>query len=260
MRSTGQSKLPDGGGSSPKGLPVDPRLPGTTTFVTPRDERDSEDPSDTSIYDVEYPKDLPKDQTRQDTRNLSPNHPSFSGRGVSDRLPKYPYRDGIPTTHNASMIVELWKLQSAPTLTLTPGSRVAATLDGILTSLNPKVVERAGKCQAHLKRVDRKNLRWLFAVDCGNGAKVVKVKASRKGRVVKFSKMDLDISCSCPAWQWLGPEHHAKSNQYLDGKPRGTASVPVVKDPTMVNRVCKHVAAVLSMTRQWEIPLPKGKR
>src|SRR5690606_27541527 len=122
----------------------------------------------------------------------------------------------IPTIHNASTIVELWKLQLAPVLSVAPGTRVAATLDSILTGLNPKVVERAGQCQVQLKRADRKNLRWIFAVDCGNGVKMVKVKASRKGNVVKFSKMDLHLACSCPAWQWLGPEYHAKSNQYMD--------------------------------------------
>jgi hypothetical protein len=57
----------------------------------------------------------------------------------------------------------------------------------------------------------------------------------------------------------LGPEHHAKSEGYLDGRPKGTASSPDIKDPERQNRVCKHVAAVLSFIRGWDVPLPEKK-
>lgn len=132
--------------------------------------------------------------------------------------------------------------------------RTAVRLDAIVKGLNPKVEQRAATCSVSVKRVDLKNLRWIFIVDCGNGPKVVRVKAIRDGNIVKLSKMDLEVTCSCQAWRYLGPEYAAKTESYIDGKPRGTASPPNIKDPTRVNRVCKHVAAVLSQVRAWQIP------
>ena len=108
--------------------------------------------------------------------------------------------------------------------------------------------------------MDAANLRWIFAVDCGNGPKVVKMKAIRSKNVTRLSRMDVDFKCSCPAWRWLGPEHHAKREDYLDGRPRGTASVPVIRDPHNINRVCKHVAAVLTYSRAWEVPQAGKKK
>jgi hypothetical protein len=111
-----------------------------------------------------------------------------------------------------------------------------------------------------LKRADIANLRWIFSVDCGNGPKVVKLSAIRKGNITKFSKLELELSCSCPAWRWLGPEFHAKGEDFLLGKPIGTASTPDIRDPERDNRVCKHVAAALSVARGWEIPKQKKRK
>jgi hypothetical protein len=130
---------------------------------------------------------------------------------------------------------------------------VALNRDSILEGLNRKVQTRAKKCAVSLKRADINNLRWILSVDCGNGPKVVKIKATRDKNITKLSKMDLDLSCSCPAWRWLGSEHHSKREDYLDGKPRGTASVPMIKDPRGINRVCKHVASVLAFVKDWKI-------
>lgn len=54
-----------------------------------------------------------------------------------------------------------------------------------------------------------------------------------------------NVSCDCLFWQWQGPEHWAKVDDYLLGDPKGTASKPRVKDPKESHRACKHVAAVL---------------
>jgi hypothetical protein len=108
--------------------------------------------------------------------------------------------------------------------------------------------------------VDLKNLRWIFSVDCGHGPKAVKIKAVPKGKNRKFSALDLELSCSCPAWQWLGPEYHAKREKFLLKPQSGTASTPDIRDPERDNRVCKHVAAALALTRHWEIPKSKLQR
>jgi hypothetical protein len=134
-------------------------------------------------------------------------------------------------------------------------------LSGIVQGLNPVVEERGSKCAVQLKRSDNKNLRWILAVDChkGGGPRVVKVKGQRAARVKKLSKMDLDLKCSCPAWRWQGPEHHSLREDYLDGTPRGTASVPVIRDPGNINRVCKHMSAALSFIKDWTVDTAKKK-
>ena len=83
----------------------------------------------------------------------------------------------------------------------------------------------------------------------------VKVKAIRpRPNVTKVTKMDLELSCTCPAWQWLGPEFHAKQDDYQLGKPRGTATTPDIRDPERTHQVCKHVAAVLGFMGDWTVP------
>lgn len=132
-------------------------------------------------------------------------------------------------------------------------TKIAITLSGVIDGINPKVIQRAGKCTVSLKRADPRNLRWILMVECGNGPKVVRLKGFRRGNSTRLSKMDLDMACSCKFTRWQGPEYHAKREDYLDGKPQGTASVPVIKDPTGINRVCKHIYSVLQFVRDWDI-------
>jgi hypothetical protein len=219
---------------------------------------------DESIHKIDNADDLAKgqDHTPPDERDHSGFRPSIVSPGKPDpddtSKTKYPYRDGIPNEHNASalFVAEAWKAAVAHEMAFCPGVtvKVAVRLSEVMDGLNPKVLEKAQSCAVAVKRTDLGNLRWLFSVDCGNGLKVVRVKARRKANTVRLVLMDLSISCSCPAWRWLGSEHHAKRETYLDGKPRGTATVPVVKDPKGINRVCKHVAAVLSLMTTWKIP------
>lgn len=265
-----ESKLPSGPPAD-RGLSLDDSVPGTSTFAKPEDDIREDGKSEPgSIYKVDGPGNRAKPQDdaepgdERDHSGFKPTHAPAGGRGEDDTsLTKYPYRDGIPNTHNASVafVAGLYALDSAPEHVLRAGSpfetRTAAKLDDILSGLNPKVNQSASKCSATMKRADIKNLRWIFSVDCGNGPKVVRMKAVRKGNVVKLELMDLVLSCSCPAWRWLGSEHHSKREHYLDGKPRGTAWVPAIKDPTNINRVCKHVAAALSQAKGWTIPVAK---
>lgn len=260
-----ESKLPEGGPAG-KGLPVEDGLPGSATFSKKEDDvRDFDRNTDTPIYRKDNADDLLKDRSRVDTReDNADKHDGIGGFGKGEWdttiKTRYPYRDGLPHQHFASAenVVELWKLSHAHDLRVASESsiKVASVPHEVLSGLNPKFQERATRCSVSTKRADIKNLRWIFSVDCGNGAKAVKIHAfrERSPNVVKLSKMDVDLSCSCPAWRWLGPEHHAKREDYLDGKPRGTASVPVIRDPSGINRVCKHVAAVLSHVKAWNIP------
>ena len=255
-----QSGLPDGGKPSGRGLSLDDKIPGTSTF-NKEDEnhtRDFDKPDDKSMYEVEGPDDqLTKYKDVNDDNADKHNSVGYFGLGPADeRNPKtkYPYRDGIPNEKSAAYVVEAWKASQAPLIRFYPGQKAALRMGPIMQGLNPKYLQRAKSCSVGVSRFSKKSLRWIFSVDCGNGAKVVKLKATRRGNITQFSKMDLDIQCSCPAWRWQGPEHWSQSEEYLDGKPRGTATVPVIRDPSGINRVCKHVAAVLSHVKKWEVP------
>lgn len=53
------------------------------------------------------------------------------------------------------------------------------------------------------------------------------------------------VACSCPFWQYQGPEYWAKKEGFLLGSPVGTATRPTQRDPSQENYTCKHVVAVL---------------
>lgn len=262
-----QSKLPEGSPGG-KGVSLDPDIPGQKTFVKPLDDTRQTGKDDESIYRVDNPDDLTKEQTRPDVNmDNADKHDGIGylpGKGPWDSTsrPKWPYRDRAKHPHNASseFVLNSYLLTRAHDLTLpAEGSnlRVATKLGDIEQGLNPQVTERAQTCSVTLKRADVANRRWLFSVDCGNGPKVVRIKAE-KSRSSQMAKFDLHITCSCPAWRWLGPEHHSKREDYLDGTPRGTASVPRIKDPEGINRVCKHVKAVLGTVKNWQISKKKN--
>ncbi len=264
------AELP-GGGPADKGISLDPGIPGESTFSKPVDDIRKPQNEDESMYRVEGPDDMTKDQTVPDSIDHSNAHPSFNSGKPSEEgsKTKYPYRDQAPNAHNAAFLAEQWKLEGAPVRLVAASTpyvvvdlapKQAANLSQILTGLDPLFQDRARKCSANLKRADTKNLRWIFAVDCGNGPKAVKVKAIPKGRNLTFAKLDLELSCSCKAWQWLGPEYHAKTEAYQLSKPVGTASTPNIRDPERDNRVCKHVAAALSLTKSWALPETKIQR
>jgi hypothetical protein len=248
-------------------MSLDKDIPGTSTFNKPEDDKRQFDKAEPgSIYRRDRPDDMakPQDDQKGDGRHMEEVHPEYTdpgGRPPGDQsITKYPYRGDRKYKHYASVefVLESHLANSAPELVMSAdvsddGIKVATRLHAIEDGLNPLVTERSHQCTADLKRADIPNLRWIFAVNCGNGSKVVKVKAIRTGNVTNLSKMDLHLSCSCPAWRWLGSEHWSKGENYIDGKPRGTASEPVIRDPEGINRVCKHVAAVLSNIRKWQV-------
>ena len=122
--------------------------------------------------------------------------------------------------------------------------------------------QKARQIPVKLKRTDTRNAMWHFAVKGSKGIYTVKVKALKKGNIRSMAKADVLVSCSCPFWQWQGPEHHAKVGDYLYGRPRGTASVPDIKDPTNEHGACKHILAVFNhiLANKWDIPTQRGKR
>lgn len=262
-----EAKLPEGGPTD-RGLPLDDSIPGYKTFAKPEDDTSTGDQrkDDESIHRIDGPRDIPKSRDRIDVVDQTDANPHFMGLGKPDHSPKtkYPHRDGIPNAHNAAVaqyVVAMWHLREAADLFLPAGGRVAATLETMTRNLSTEIVQKGAKCGVSLKRADIPNMRWFFSVNCGNGPKIVRVKAGRIGNAQQFSKLDLHVACSCPAWRWQGPEYHAKHEDYQDPKTplQGTASTPNIKDPERVHKVCKHVAAVVSFTKEWTVPTQKKR-
>ena len=139
-------------------------------------------------------------------------------------------------------------------------ARVAAKISEIMSGINPKVVSGAKSVTPKLKRADPNNAMWTYTVPGSKGETyTVKVKGLPRGNLRAVSKMDVEVSCSCPFFRYQGPEHWAKVGDYLYGKPAGTATRPDQKDPDGRNRVCKHVAAVFERAGNMFYTPPKGK-
>lgn len=267
---TAESGLP-GGGPSDRGLPLDPSIPGSKTYSKPEGDVRQPKKDDESIYRVDNPDDLTKDRSRIDTvEDNADKHDGIGGLGKGEwdttNKTKYPYRDKRPNQHYAAldpeMVVQLWHLRNAHELVLPASAnvKVAVKISEIMRGVNKRTLWKSGLCRVAVKRKDPGNLRWIFAVNCGNGPKLVNLKAERSKNMTRMARMEIRVRCSCPGWRWLGPEFHAKGSGYQDGKPRGTASTPDIKDPERHNRVCKHVAAVMREIKEWVVPTTPKKK
>ena len=134
--------------------------------------------------------------------------------------------------------------------------RRAVLLSEIVSgTVDPELHARAGKLNVLLHKANAKLQRWVFEVRGGVTSHMVRVRAAKVAELGGVAGDDVFLSCDCGAWRWDGPEHHAQSKGYLDGKPRGTASVPIVRDPDGKHWACKHVLAVARIVSQSPLPL-----
>ena len=137
----------------------------------------------------------------------------------------------------------------------------AALIHDIQAGCSPDLVTKARQLKVQMARVDAKNAMWLFNVEGSKEPYRVRLQAIRKGNVKALAKSHVRVSCTCPFWQWQGPEHWAKQGEYLYGRPMGSATKPVVKDPSGQHRACKHVLATLNFvsSRKWDLPELRSK-
>jgi hypothetical protein len=170
-----------------------------------------------------------------------------SGGGISDQSADVPPASSrvIPDQMKQTLQDNLTYVQAAQ-------RRVAAAkIDQIMSNCGPKIVQRSRGIQFRRKRILPKHGMLIYEVQGSVGGRsdgktyIVRLKGIRKGNVKALAKMPVKVSCSCPYFRWQGPEHWAKVNGYLYGRPVGTASTPSVKDPKGQHWVCKHVYAIL---------------
>jgi len=134
----------------------------------------------------------------------------------------------------------------------TASVKTATTIPEILGNCGPDVTQRADKVKYKRKRLSPSGLSTWSATGSKGEEYVIRVKPIRKDKRLKqVAKMPVQIACSCPYFRWQGPEHWAVQNDYLYGKPRGSASVPVIKDPLSEHWACKHTIAVLRLVQKY---------
>jgi hypothetical protein len=213
-----------------------------------------------------YDKENPKQETEQPGADVQY---SAVGPGTYQRKPDE--KEGVPTgsqmpdTHTdnvpagSSRVVpngegQMWS-GDATYLQASSRQRVAATVAQVLAATDPKVLSkgRSYLSKLRVRRAKPETGFWAFAVPGSKGKSyTVKLKAVVPPPFKFVEKGQVQVSCDCDFFRWQGPEHWAKVEKYLYGKPAGTASRPVVKDPDARNRVCKHVAGVLEFTRKYK--------
>lgn len=131
--------------------------------------------------------------------------------------------------------------------------KYAATLGEIESHTSQDVLKKSRSVKVSLSKADPKNGMWTFKAVGSEGDYVVRVKATVQGNTKDVGKLPVQVSCSCAFFQYQGPEHWAKTNDYLYGKPKGTASKPTVKDPSGKNWACKHVLACLRLCSKYKV-------
>jgi hypothetical protein len=227
------------------------------TFVTDRfpDERPREpEKKEENIHNVDRADDLAKSPgpTNTDTRDrvgptrfITPDERNIPDTGL---------QPGSKLSQRVAerYLDEIREWRVLPAAVLADG-RIAATITDLEGRLSPRVVNKSKACTARLKRADRPNRMWIFAVDCGQGPHLVKVKAvPTKATIKKVETSDIKVTCDCGFFRFQGPEYHAKTGDYLYGKPRGTATAPKVKDPREKNLICKHVLSAFGIARRYQ--------
>lgn len=132
--------------------------------------------------------------------------------------------------------------------------KYAATIAEITAKTDGPILQKAKGVSVRLKRADPKNGFWTFkAAGSGGESYTVRLRAVVQGTMTDVQKAQVFVSCDCNFFRWQGPEHWAKTNGYLYGKPAGTASAPTEKDPRGQHRVCKHVAAAFNAAKQFRV-------
>lgn len=138
--------------------------------------------------------------------------------------------------------------------------RTAATINDLAHRTGPDVHAKAKGVPVRLRRADPQRGIWTFQARGSKGETyTIRVKGRRQGNVQNLSRAQVQVSCSCPFFRWQGPEHWAKANSYLYGRPRGTASKPDIKDPAGKHWACKHIIACFRLAHQYKLAHTGGQ-
>lgn len=200
------------------------------------------------LYDQENPKqEIEYPGSNLGYRPSSPSHYQHS----PDEKEGLPHGNALPDQGHDHADSSTSRVQ--PHGQFIHGSRTAATIDEIAMKTGPDVHGRAKQVVIRLRRADPKRAIWTFQAQGSKGRTyTIRIKGLKKGNVRNLNKAQVQISCTCDFFRWQGPEHWAKSNSYLYGRPRGTATSPNIKDPSGRHWACKHALAALLHARRFK--------
>jgi hypothetical protein len=146
------------------------------------------------------------------------------------------------------------ELQSLGLLREVGSRKTAALIPDIFKNCAPDIVEKSKGVQYSRKFLKPNGMSGWTTTGSKGETYEIRVKPIPKDKSTKaVVKMPIQVSCTCPFFRWQGPEHWAKENSYLYGKPVGSASKPSKKDPAGNHWACKHVLAVLELVKKHKI-------
>ena len=132
--------------------------------------------------------------------------------------------------------------------------KTAALIPEIFRNCTPDLIEKSKGVQYTRKALKPNGMSTWTAPGSKGETYTIRVKPVPLNKSVKaIIKMPVQVSCTCPFFRWQGPEHWAKTNDYLYGKPEGSATQPSKKDPAGKHWACKHVLAVLDLVKKHKI-------
>jgi|APSaa5957512535_1039671.scaffolds.fasta_scaffold32179_3 hypothetical protein len=115
--------------------------------------------------------------------------------------------------------------------------KLSATKKEILVGLSQEILNRAASLTV-IANFERKIMARPLEFFVDGHTVLVKTQGS-------IVQPDYLITCDCKFFRYSGPEYYAYTNGHLLGNPRGSVSSPKKRDPDGINRVCKHIAAVM---------------
>jgi len=136
--------------------------------------------------------------------------------------------------------------------------RGATRLSEISAGSEDGIHERARTLRVVLRSSHPDLRHWVFEVRGGKTSHMVRIQSTAAGDVSGLADDDVFLACDCGAWRWEGPEFHAKQKDYQEGRPRGTATPPDVRDPERLHMACKHVIAVAKAISARPLPRHLG--
>lgn len=192
--------------------------------------------------------------------NYSKSPDKKDGVPPSHALPEMHHDDANPSS--SRVIPDSMKENLQDSLTYMDGGqhinashrvsrKSAALISEIFQNCSPDLLLKSKEVQYDRKSLGPNGMSVWTSQGSKGDSYTIRVKPVPKSKSMKIvSKMPVQVSCSCPFFQWQGPEHWAKTHNYLYGKPVGSATKPSKKDPSGKHWACKHVLAVLELVRK----------
>ncbi|HED36909.1 MAG TPA: hypothetical protein ENI76_01480, partial [Ignavibacteria bacterium] len=224
------SRIADG--AIPSGTTEEGGWFGSRTFVYDKDIEPTIPSSEPgSIFDTVLPDDITKHQNLEEDQDKNYQDPTdtsyMSDVDFTESGFQYPYRtEETPVRHSSIIIVSrnLKKISIGP--------------ENLKVRAPDKIIDKSKSCNVNLISYDKRGRVYTFTVIGDTVPYIV--------RAALTDLKHIAMNCTCPFWEWNGPEYNAKENSYLLGLPSGSASSPDVRDPDRIYWLCKHTYAVLS--------------